>query len=114
MRILDGNSPAELDNDLQQTRADRVYAAYESDARNDVCERWWKNLTIEGVAEALYGLNSSDEAEFLKVCRHSHADAGSIVTTAVERAADAYLETERGQQEIADRVYQLDQEEHDQ
>lgn len=36
-----------------------------------------------------------------------------MLTTALDRAADAYLESDRGQQAIAERVYGISQEENE-
>ena len=111
MRMLDGNSAAELDNDLRQTKADRAFSAFESQAREDAQYRWWRDLSMDDVIGALCNLTAADSEEFLKACRRCHfRDAGASLITALNRAADYYLETKSGQEAIAERVWQIDQE----
>ena len=114
MRMPDGNTAALNAHEAAEAQADRTWAALAPQAREDVRERWWKRLNMDDVIDALCRLTASDEADFLQACRrYSHDDAGSLLTTALDHAADAYLDTERGQQEIADRVWAIDQEERD-
>lgn len=115
MRMPDGNSVAELDNDLQQTKADRAFAAFEYQAREDVRERWLRKPSMDGVIEALGNMSALDTDEFLGACgRQCSRAIGDLLTTALERYADVYLDTDYGQQQIEDRVSVIQQEEHDQ
>lgn len=110
----DGNSAALNEYEARQAHADRTWAALEPRAREDVQYHWWRRLTMDDVIDALANLNEADSGELLKACRRGQsADAGALLTTALYRAADYYLETKSGQEAIAERVWQIDNEERD-
>lgn len=109
MKMPDGNTAALNEYEAKRAAADRTWAALEPEAREAARYAWWCRLSMEDVAEALYTLTATGSEAFLRACRrYQYAGVGALLTDALDRAAAHYLETDRGQQAIADHVYLMD------
>lgn len=110
----DGNTAALNDYEAKQAEADRTWAALEPQARQDVRDAWRENVSIGDVIDTLASLSAADTAEFESACRRNHsADVGDMLTTFLDRAADYFPDTKGGQEAVAERVWELDQEARD-
>ena len=105
----DGNTAALNEYEAKQAEADRTWAALEPQAREDVRLAKLSKPSMDDVMDGLCRLTAMEEAEFLRACgRSDDSGAGAILTTALGRAVDYYLDTKAGQEAIAERVYEED------
>ena len=87
MKKPDGNTAALNEYEAKQAEAERAWAALEPEARQDVLYAWWQRVSMESVAEALYTLTAADSEAFLGAfLRYQYADAGALLTDALDRA----------------------------
>ncbi|HEX5464444.1 MAG TPA: hypothetical protein VFW88_06980 [Burkholderiales bacterium] len=111
--ILDGNTAALNDYEIRQANAERVWQACVGEATQRVRENYLNRAqqNMESILDELVSMSAEQQAAFAAALnKPDFAEVGVQVHQAFERAADAYLESDAGQDAIATMVWIIHEE----
>lgn len=120
MSMLDGNTAALREYERRQDEADRIWDACEPQAREELMDKLFdatpnlRGPNIDITLELLFddivaALGGNYQAFRRALAARDEAELGRLIHQAAERVADGYIASRAGQDWIAHRVFQIDQ-----